>query len=468
MYQLTPRPGFGQRHISRPRPCPYLTYDALNKYTRSPVTIKLIRDDLLQFGNTTSRPVDCMMDLAIAQARRAFSLPEPVKMIHLNDIFSLDLPIWSSSPGLPWSQLGYRTKNDIRHDVHAIKKIRYFWHRIKYGEKLSFPDSCAFVRSHLVEYGEHKVRAVWGYPATVTFGEAVFAIPLIEAYQNGSYPIAYGYETAVGGARKLLNELKGEFHHAFDFKSFDKSVPEWLIRIAFKILLQNINFCEYRDYGIANAERNFVMFQSIVDYFINTKIRMCNGERFLKRGGVASGSYFTQLIDSIVNYILITWINLKIANCLPQYIKVMGDDVIFSGRKVDINEAQDLLATIGMRLNIQKSAISRDPSDLTFLGYELNHGAPSRPFDKWMAALLFPERPDKCWDDVASRAVGLLYACAACDSKFDGLCRTIINLRPFDLQLPLGMRRMLNMIGVFDIKKDPPPPLEFYKRMGII
>lgn len=40
------------------------------------------------------------------------------------------------------------------------------------------------VRSHLCGTDEAKVKVVWGYPATITFGEAVFAIPLTREYQR--------------------------------------------------------------------------------------------------------------------------------------------------------------------------------------------------------------------------------------------------------------------------------------------
>lgn len=314
------------------------------RFRRNPVSLKLIREDLLQYRNSTSRPKCDMLDLAIAQARRMFSLPVPQKMIHLNDVFNrTDLPIWRSSPSIPWKERGYMTKNDIRMDQSAINQIRLFWHRIKYGDNLVLPDSCAFVRSHIIEYGETKVRAVWSYPATVTFGEAVFALPLIEAYQKlGCSPLAYGYETAVGDAARIIRECKGEYNYALDFKSFDKTVPSWLIDIAFDILTLNLDFCEYRDWGVADARRSYQMFRYIIDYFKNTRIRLCSGERFIKRGGVASGSYFTQLIDSIVNYILIVWLCLRLTGRLPKYARVLDDDSIFASDKLfDLVRAQD-------------------------------------------------------------------------------------------------------------------------------
>lgn len=58
-------------------------------------------------------------------------------MIHLNDVFQEDLEIWSKSPGLPWKDLGYKTKGDIKRDPEAIRRVRYFWHLVKAGHHLT-------------------------------------------------------------------------------------------------------------------------------------------------------------------------------------------------------------------------------------------------------------------------------------------------------------------------------------------
>lgn len=145
-------------------------------------------------------------------------------------------------------------------------------------------------RSHTCDIGETKVRAVWGYPATVTFGEAVFALPLIEAYKTMSEsvrPIAYGFETLTGGMKKITNRFlgSGKYYVGLDFTKFDKSVPDWIIDIAFDIVMLNIDFTYYKDHGVADARRMIHMFMAIRNYFVNTRIRLANGHRFMKTSG---------------------------------------------------------------------------------------------------------------------------------------------------------------------------------------
>ncbi|APG78179.1 RdRp [Beihai barnacle virus 13] len=467
MFSLPRGKGFGQYHAGERRQTPYLPEITDIPYHRSAVTLSAIRSDLKQFGTTQKIEYTPTLKAAIADAYKEFGIGD-VKMLHLNDVMTYKgVDIWNRSPGLPWRQHGYKTKGEVVSDMDAQRSIRWFWHRIKDGAQMRAPDCSAFTRSHVCKVGEEKVRAVWGYPMTITMGEAVFAIPLIEAYKARGSPIAYGYEISVGGARKIFRDMQtSEFKAALDLESFDKRVPRQLIEHAFDILAQNINFMEYRDRGIADVRRNIRMWEYLKQYFLDTPVRLCTGERYLKRGGVPSGSYFTQLVDSIVNYILVVWLAYELTGKKPRYLKVMGDDSIAGlDSPFHLHEADALLRTVGMKLNVPKSILSKDVADLTFLGYKINNGIPSRPFDKWIASLVYPETEDESWDDVATRALGLLYANCGVDSSFDRLCRHIINFKPFDLHISRSLSRLLWSLGVTGLDKAVPSSLDFYLRL---
>lgn len=250
-------PGFAQRTFTEVEPTKFLQCYNTGKW-RSPVTQGLIKADLMEFENYSSPPTSYSFKLAVDRATHAFHLPTRVPMIHLNDVFQKDLDIWTKSPGLPWIHEGYKTKGDIKRDPEAIRRVRKYWHLVKAGHDIRPPDCLAYVRSHVCDIGDSKIRAVWGYPATVLFGEAVFALPLLRAYKRGG-PIAYGYETALGGMKKLYDRMCLYPHFTgLDFKSFDKTVPAWLIKIAFKILRLNIDFVTYEEYGTGDAVRNLI------------------------------------------------------------------------------------------------------------------------------------------------------------------------------------------------------------------
>lgn len=268
--------GFSQRTFSHVEKSKYLPFEDSKNLWRSPVTQNLIRQDLEEFELVSKvRPKDPLLDIAIHKTYEEFKLSQKVKPLHLNDVFQQDLDIWSKSPGLPWRDLGYKTKRDVKNDPDAVRRVRKFAHLIKNGADISFPDCLANVRSHTCERDEYKVRAVWGYPATVTFIEAMFALPLIRGYQSKPEfhrPIAYEFKTATGGMKRLTNRFQrsDRWYAGLDFKKFDKTVPPWLIILAFDILLTNINLTEYEEYRVADARKLIVLYCDCDMRFVNT------------------------------------------------------------------------------------------------------------------------------------------------------------------------------------------------------
>lgn len=270
---------------------------------------------------------------------------------------------------MPWKEIGYKTKGDIHRDPDAVNSVKLFIHKIKSGSKAEFPDSCAYVRSHICDLDENKVRAVWGYPASVTFAEAIFTLPLIKAYQTYGSPIAYGYEPTIGGFRKMYKrfDVPG-IKYGFDFRKYDKHVPAWLIDKAFDILGCNIDYVNYEDHGVAMARSTIHLFDRLRDYFINATIRLANGRRYKKDSGIASGSYFTQLIGSIINAILLEYISLTFTGDFLQDYLVMGDDsLIVSQFDFNVFDISKLLKKdFGMELNHEKSCKDEDINKIIF------------------------------------------------------------------------------------------------------
>lgn len=453
---------FSQRHFTwTVTPfCPPEAHTFTEKLHRSPVTLESVRNDILQFGGPrvpmTRDPVYWNV---LKKAEQVWKLPTPVPPIHLNDLPSYRLDTDSSSPGLPWKTEGFKTKRQVIDDPVSFRSIRSFRHRIKYGEAGKPADCAAYLRSHLVEEGDLKVRAVWGYPATISFQEACFA--LIEGFKSGRYPIAYGNETARGGCRRLRDRFyKLKNLLTADFKSFDKYVPEWLIRHAFSILCLNVDFTRYKTSGVPDAFGLYKAWNYIVDYFINTPVRLCNGERYRKRQGIASGSYFTQLIDSIVNYIMILYAVEKCGLSIAD-ILVLGDDsLVATIGKVDLAEMSSALKVFGMILNLKKSETPSCIYDAKFLGYQIRIGVPLKPEAEFWAALVHPEHPDQSWDEYATRACGLVLASFAQHDGFYNLVEKQLSERPFTPHVKPGLRRFLRSIGYESVPSVLPSKLK--------
>ncbi|KFB47171.1 RNA-dependent RNA polymerase-like protein [Anopheles sinensis] len=263
-----------------------------------------------EFNDTRERPTsDLLMDFAISFAAKAFRLPERQQMLHLCDVFREDLPIWNSSPGLNWIEKGYGTIREIRDNPQAQNELRAFWYHFKRGKQSEPPDTYAYVESQLGSEGQ--IRVKWGYSATITLAEAMFAVPIIEAYRKFPTPIAFGFANGAGVKKKLFNTLHGSHYVSLKFENFQRTLPTWLILVAFDVIAFNIDFVHYRGGGIPNTKSMIKMYEFLTEYSIHTPVRLSNGERYQKHSGLASGSYFTELIESICNHILVKYAAIK-------------------------------------------------------------------------------------------------------------------------------------------------------------
>jgi hypothetical protein len=457
--------GFAQRHsaaIISPY-CPQIIIDKAGDFERSAVTLNSIRSDVQKFAqwNPSVRPRNELFDETVRAAFNKFQVTQ-VNPIHLNDLPKLHQKTDVSSPGIPWKDLGFKTKREVLDDKTAFQSIRRFWHRVKRSEDVRPADCSAFMRAHIVKKGDIKVRAVWGYPATISFMEACFALPLLEKIKWSKTPMAYGYETAKGGSSRVKSRFSGYNQYlGADFKDFDKTVPAWLIRIAFDIVLSNFDLRKYKDEGTPNTGELAIVWEYIVDYFIKTPIRLCNGERYRKMKGVASGSYFTQIIDSIVNWIVIVYC-LKKQGMIINDLLVLGDDSLVALQgQCDLELLdREMEESFGMKLNTKKSIQSKRLSDIVFLGYLMAH-SPTKDEASLYAALAFPETPDKYIDQFVTRAVGLCIANFAVHTEFDRSCRIISQIPHKNVVTP-SLRRFLDQMGIDQVPALPPDQLDLY------
>uniref|UniRef100_A0AB38ZK53 RNA-dependent RNA polymerase n=1 Tax=Crocidura shantungensis ribovirus 6 TaxID=3139541 RepID=A0AB38ZK53_9VIRU len=419
---------------------------------RSQLRYSLIYRDMMEMGTNPKVIDDRLYRYVRARAFKAFSIT-PVKPRHMDDIMNdPKLDIRQSSPGIPWQPL-FKTRGDVFNSSIARHSITTFWSMVRRGAKVAAPDCKVLYRAHLEkEDGSPKIRAVYGYPTTITVGEAQFALPLIKGYINDrSTPMAYGFDMATGGALRLRHELSPYgYYGCFDFSSFDKSVTKQLIDDAFDILLSNLDLDGYEGGGVANMDGLLAQFDYIKEYFLQTPLRMPNGDRYRKSAGVPSGSYFTQLIDSIVNWLLINYVYLKAFGRMPKFVKVFGDDSViaddtaFSKWKF----CEYMAEYTGMEIHPHKSITTTRVDCVEFLGFNIANGFPQRSYNKWINLLAHPEWPDQEWDDFASRAVGLFYANTGTNTEFDALCRKIVKTWPFRMKFSRSMLRMVKVLGL--------------------
>lgn len=295
--------------------------------------------------------------------------PELVWKITSNHKGSAGLTAWGQT----------KAESYVRAYERGLQQIR--------GEKR--PEPCiAFKRTQFND----KTRLVWGYPYAMTAEEGLFARPLIERFKLGNTPMAFGMSTGVLGGKLRVSSYHKKCAYSTDVSSFDSSIDAGLIQVAFKILATWFDLDQVEPTtGISYRK----IWKDIVWYFIHTPIVMPDGNVYKgKRHGVPSGSYFTQMIDSVVNTILVGAISSSFnLNVSRQDIYVLGDDILFwSDRKVSLDSIAKYASRLfHMKFNSEKSALFSHNDKIHYLGRDWTKGIPSISEDEIIIRMSQPE-----------------------------------------------------------------------------
>jgi len=382
--------------LGRPLPSPYCDYWCPK--IRSSVNLNGLRNSLSYFKSSFNHQFRSLVDSVVIEALDKFKLPQKIHPWHINEVLSSDKIKWSHSPGLPWRWRNFTSKRDVP-DTYT----KYFCHKIKHGLSVPIHPCAAYARSHLAE--EEKLRLVWGYPAHITFAEGMFAIPLIESYQRHRTPYALWFRVNSNHWAQVARSRRGKWL-CLDYSKFDATVSEYLIRAAFRVIRHQFDFTQYNNGGTPDAIEIDRLWNWLERYFIETPMCLPNGELYVKRGGVPSGSYFTNLVDTVVNFIVTRSL------CRLTGVKInselyFGDDALLDVEDADI-ELMSYYAeeVFGMEISEKKSSIG---VGFTFLGYENCYGFPYRPTTDYFDHLKMPERSDEDIADFNTRCLMLMY-----------------------------------------------------------
>nr|APG78298.1 RdRp [Hubei partiti-like virus 54] len=240
------------------------------------------------------------------------------------------------------------------------------------------PNPCqAFARTQR----GNKTRLVWGYPIEMTMMEARFARPLIDKFIQMDTPMMIGKPKYLIGTRINCNIQPCRNSYSIDYSKYDSSIHEGLINMAFSIL----------GTWFSPEDKETFAWQKIVEYFIRTPIVMPDGKLYVgKTRGVPSGSFFTQLIDSLVNLLLLKYVTLLQGVRLSLgRVMILGDDSIFGvDEELDISKMASDLDDMGITLNVEKSG----HNTCHFLGAYWKAGLPHMTLGEIIKRAICPEK----------------------------------------------------------------------------
>jgi len=267
---------------------------------------------------------------------------------------------------------------------------------VKEGRKA--PNPCvAFARTQR----GGKTRLVWGYPLEMTMMEARFARPIIDQFLRVRTPMTIGTAKYKVGAKISCTMRNRRHTYSLDYSKFDASISKEFILRAFSIL----------ETWFSPEDRTAHCWERIVHYFIHTPIVMPDGRLYVgKDRGVPSGSFFTQVIDSVVNLILVYYYlyQRKIRLSIDR-LMVLGDDSIFAiNEVVELEDIATCLEEVGITLNVSKSKVD----SYHYLGAYWYMGIPKLPINEIIKRAICPERSRyihaKNGEEVVKIAVGVL------------------------------------------------------------
>lgn len=217
------------------------------KYHRAKLTLDTLREDLLEFAVPKSprRHTDVYNAIFESVDRDIFGDSKCIPLTHGAVATHPALP-YTKSPGLPYKLQSISTKREALETEGVLKNIRQMWYAIERREDVTLPDVACYARAQICDRENNKVRATWGYPLDVFLTEGQYFYPLLDIIKTKARPkVAYGIEIGNGGMH-YINDMLHYYNKANyfvgDWSKFDKTIPAWLIRDAFKMMARHIDF----------------------------------------------------------------------------------------------------------------------------------------------------------------------------------------------------------------------------------
>jgi len=430
-----------------------LLMKSLKKYDRTTMRMSLLQ-----------RQDQILLNKAIRAAETHFRLPLKIDRLDWRDVLR-HLEKGTSS-GYPH----YCKKGTILETILEEGHFLGHWAKRKEFNEMVWPYATAFKRSHLSPVGEPKLRLIWVLPAAVQMIEGLFAPRLIEAFGTYNKSICFKGHFSTRIISALGSFRFDDVLFNLDWSGFDTSISPRLIYAAFDILKSNVNFDTWD--GIENSVEQKTkwnrLWDNMVKYFINTPIIGPDGMAYRKTHGIPSGSWFTQLVGSIVNWILIKFMLLRILR--PHYedyegivndikIYVLGDDSLFGVRKdvaqkVDLDMLKSIAAEVlQMKLNPDKSKMGSQ-DDVKFLGFYVRNGHLYKDEVDYLCMMLYPESNNLGPNHTITRAIGIYITSGGFSSAVCTILEDLINTWGFHFEMEDArhMIRRMKLIWDFDIE----------------
>jgi len=201
-------------------------------------------------------------------------------------------------------------------------------------------------------------RVVFMMPHSISIEENRYFQPFLKMVQDSNASL--GLFSALGPSEDVSFSVRSAIERtlirkgqilSFDASKYDTSIHRDLIRYAYEIILDQFHL----------GDKFHPTVKRLVNIMCNTHMLTPDGIWLGRKHSVASGSIFTNIVDSIVQMIGRIYVDICLTgqsgrNALV-FDQYQGDDGMHTYRfKVDINEYVDCWATLGITVNADKMA----------------------------------------------------------------------------------------------------------------
>lgn len=334
-------------------------------------------------GTTSDPDSSAELTAGLSLAHKCFAKPKDFPYLTVLPLTARTVVQVTSNPGGSAGLTAFgRTK--AQSQTQALERS------IKVLKGTAAPEACiAFARTQ----AGNKTRLVWGFPYSQTVIEGLIAKPLNEALQGNNTPMAFAITNMALGAKLRVAAFHKRYGYSIDSSAFDSSISRFLIRQAFRIIKTWFNLDEVEPTtGVAVRD----ILKQIEVYFSTCPLVMPDGRIYYgRRHGVPSGSFFTQIVDSIVNTIVAGTISARFHMSVGRSeIFVLGDDLlIWSDRLVSLDKLATYASEVfGIEFNSSKSQVFERNDVIHYLGRDWHNGMPDLDVQKAINKAVYPER----------------------------------------------------------------------------
>jgi hypothetical protein len=205
--------------------------------------------------------------------------------------------------------------------------------------------------------GKLKKRLVYCPPMEITILEIMFGLTFAQSYLgNHDHPVFSG-----NSQLDLFNlniNHKSKEKVSLDYSSFDQTLHPFFLGLAFEFIVVHSTY--------SDSEKT--IFRKIIDYVMFCHVYHPITGTIKRERGIISGSFYTNLCDSISNLFILNYAYSSLKKAPDIYVG--GDDaVIFTDTKIDFQQVQRTTTQLGMEAGITPNSAHRSgTAKMFFLG----------------------------------------------------------------------------------------------------